>query len=304
MDRLNLYRIFTHVAETRSFTKSADRLHIPRSSVSAAISDLERRLGVRLLNRTTRNVSLTYEGEALLERCLDLLASSEDIDSMFRDDHELAGRIKVDAPSRIGRQIIAPALPDFFASWPNLQIELGFSDRPVDLIQEQVDIALRAGPLVDSGLKARRIGKVRQINVASPSYLARHGTPATPDDLDHHLQVAYTSPSTRRVLDWEWFDGEKTHHRPVRWQVSTNNAEAYIACALAGLGLIQIPAYDVARHTGAGELVPVMDDHRPEDMVFSLVYPGRSGSNRRIRIFSDWLADQIARATAQVETSP
>lgn len=304
MDRLNLYRVFTHVAETRSFTRSADRLHLPRSSVSTAISDLERSFGVRLLNRTTRNVSLTYEGEALLEKCTNLLASSEDIESMFREDHDLSGRLKIDVPSRIGRQIIAPALPAFFEAWPNLQIELGLSDRPIDLVAEQVDIALRAGPMADSELKTRRIGETPQINVASPIYLASCGTPTTLEDLDQHFQVSYTSPATRRVLDWEWFDGDRTRYRPVRWKVSANNAEAYIACALAGLGMIQIPAYDVDEHLRSGALVRLMDDHRPKDLTFSLVYPGRSRTNRRVSIFSDWLATCLSRATATSETSP
>ena len=304
MDRLDLYRVFTHIAETRSFTKSADRLQIPRSTLSTAISELERSLGVRLLNRTTRSVSVTYEGEALLERCAPLLASSEDIESMFRNDQDLTGRIKVDVPSRIGRRIIAPALPDFFSKWPNLQIELGLSDRPVDLIKEQVDIALRAGPMADSGLMTRKIGQVRQINVASPAYLEKYGTPHGLSDLQHHYQVSYTSPTTRRVLDWEWFDGEKTHYVPMPWQVSADNAEAYIACALAGLGIIQIPAYDVAHHLADGTLIEVLPEHRPQALGFSLVYPGRSHTNRRIRLFSDWLVDCLWQATAGSETSP
>lgn len=289
MDRLDLYRIFARVIETRSFTRAADGLQMPRSTVSTAVAELEARLGARLLQRTTRSVSPTPEGEALHRRCLPLLSEAEDVESMFRAaTRQIQGRVRVDVPGRIGRLILIPALPLFLADWPGILVDVGVSDRPVDLVGEQIDLALRVGALPDSSLRARRISEIAQINVASPAYLARHGTPRSPADLDRHLQVAYASPSNGRVFDWEWKEDGRTRERPVPWQVSANCAEGYIACALAGMGLIQIPAYDVAQHLAKGELVEVMPDHRPAPMPMHLLFPHPRPS-RRVQLFADWL---------------
>ncbi len=299
MDRIDLYRIFVRVVETRSFTRAADTLRMPRSSVSAAIAALESRLGARLLNRTTRTVVPTDDGDRLYHRCLGFLDDSEDIETMFRSTPEQAeGRIRVDLPGRIGRLIVAPALPDFLRQWPGLTVELGMTDRAVDLLGEKVDLALRVGPLKDSELRARSLGLIRQINVASPAYLAAQGTPRLPQDLDRHWQVAYASPSTGRVAEWEWQAGPVSVTRPVPWRVSANSAEGYIACALAGMGLIQIPAYDVARHLAAGQLVEVMPDHRPESLPATLLFPSSPRGTPRLAIFASWLEDLIARRIA------
>ncbi len=293
MDRIYLYRIFTRVIETRSFTRAADTLQMPRSSVSTAIADLEARLGARLLNRTTRVVAPTDEGMEFHERCLAFLAEAEEMEGMFRaSSRRIEGRIRVDMPGRIGRLIVAPALPGFLARWPGIRVELGMTDRAVDLVGERVDLALRVGPLADSGLHARRIGEIALVNVASPGYLAEYGTPLAPDDLDRHWQVAYASPSTGRVTDWEWQEGGRTRTRPVPWRVSANSAEGYIACALAGMGLIQFPAFDMTCHLAAGELVEVMPAHRPEPMPMHLLFPA-APRPRRLTAFADWLEELL-----------
>ena len=290
MDRIDHYRIFVRVIESRSFTRAADLLQMPRSTVSTAIADLEARLGVRLLNRTTRMVTPTDEGSEFHERCLVFLAESEEIEGMFRSaSGQIEGRIRVDLPGRIGRLIVAPALPEFLSRWPGMRVELGMTDRAVDLVGERVDMALRVGPLPSSGLRARRIGNLRQINVASPAYLAQHGTPLTPADLERHWQVAYASPSTGRIADWEWQAGDRANGFPVPWRVSVNSAEGYIACALAGMGMIQIPAYDVAHHIAAGDLVEVMPGHRAESLPMTLLFPGQPRGMRRMTMFADWL---------------
>lgn len=290
MDQLTLYRIFIRVVEARSFTRAANTLQMPRSSVSTAIADIEARLGVRLLNRTTRVVAPTDEGEEFYERCLVYLAEGEEMEAMFRNASRMVeGRIRVDLPGRIGRLIVAPALPEFLSLCPGITVELGMTDRAVDLLSERVDIALRVGPLPDSGLRARHIGEIAQINVASSAYLAQHGTPLSPADLDHHWQVAYASPSTGRIMDWGWQEGGRTRTRPVPWRVSANSAEGYIACALAGMGLIQIPAYDVAHHLATGALVEVMPGHRAEPMPMHLLFPGAPRMPRRLTAFADWM---------------
>ena len=290
MDRMDLYRVFARVVECASFTRAADSLGLPRSSVSAAVQMLETRLGARLLNRTTRRVSVTEDGAIFYERCVRLLSDMEEAEDLFRNaGGRPSGRLRVDVPGRIGRLVIAPALPEFLAAYPQIEIDLGMTDRAVDLVEERADCVLRVGPLGDSGLVGRRIGDLELINVASPAYLARHGAPAGPQDLAEHLAVNYASPSSGRVEPWEWMDGETARAQPMRGTVCVNSAEGLIACCLAGLGLIQIPAYDVAGHLAAGELVRVMDEHRAQPMQMTLLYPHRRQAPERLKVFSAWL---------------
>ncbi|WGU38702.1 LysR family transcriptional regulator [Phenylobacterium sp. NIBR 498073] len=290
MDRMDLYRVFARVVDCASFTRAADSLGLPRSSVSAAVQMLETRLGARLLNRTTRRVSVTEDGAVFYERCVRLLSDMEEAEDLFRNaGGRPSGRLRVDVPGRIGRLVIAPALPEFLAAYPQIEIDLGMTDRAVDLVEERADCVLRVGPLGDSGLVGRRIGDLELINVASPAYLARHGAPAGPQDLAEHLAVNYASPSSGRVEPWELMDGEMVRTQPMRGTVCVNSAEGLIACCLAGLGLIQIPAYDVAGHLAAGELVRVMDEHRAQPMQMTLLYPHRRQAPERLKVFSAWL---------------
>lgn len=292
MDRIELFRIFARVVETASFTRAAETLRLPRSSVSAAVIELEARIGARLLHRTTRKVSVTQDGSAFYERCLRAIAEVEETESLFRQGNaKPSGRLRIDVPGRIGRLVIAPALPAFLEEFPGIDLELGITDRAVNLVEERVDCALRVGPLADSGLIARPVGELPLINVASPSYLARHGVPQTPDDLARHSAVNYASPSTGRIERWEWMDGAATRAVPMRSRVTVNSAEAYIACCVAGLGLIQIPAYDVRNHLDAGELVEVMPEHRAAPLPMTLLYPHRQHLSRRLQVFVEWLEE-------------
>ncbi|MGJ7499037.1 LysR family transcriptional regulator [Variovorax sp. ZT5P49] len=295
MDRIDLLQVFVRVAEAGSFTRAADRLGLPRATISTAVQQLETRLGSRLLHRTTRRVGLTPDGEVMLERARALVADMEDMEQQFLPAHgQVSGRLKVDVPSRIARRLIAPALPGFFERHPAIELELGSSDRAVDLVLEGVDCALRVGPLTSSSLVARPLGHFTLINCASPAYLARHGTPRTPADLPQHMAVNYASPTSGRAAPWEWRrDGETTSLR-MRSQVAANNAETYIACALAGLGLIQIPAYDVREHLAAGELVEVLHEARAEPLPVQLVYPHRRNLSRRMQAFAGWLETLLA----------
>jgi DNA-binding transcriptional LysR family regulator len=198
-------------------------------------------------------VSATQDGLLFYERCLRLIADVEEAEATFRRDGKRpAGKLHVDMPGRIGRLIVAPALPDFVARYPEIELQMGLTDRTVDLVGENIDCALRVGPLGNSELIARPIGILPLINVASPAYLARHGTPQTPDDLKAHLAVRYASPSTGKVELWEWIEDGTLRSTPMQGPITVNSAEAYIACCLAGLGLIQIPAYDVKDHLRSG----------------------------------------------------
>ncbi|MFN4172239.1 MAG: LysR family transcriptional regulator [Pseudorhodobacter sp.] len=283
------YRIFSQVIESGSFTRAAEVLRLPRSTVSTVVATLEGRLGVRLLHRTTRRVGLTRAGEDFLVRCRALLADQTEMESMFKPlDGRISGRVGVSVPSRIGRLVLAPALPDFLRTWPGIQIDLGMSDRCVDLPGEQVDLVLRVGGLPADGLISKRIGRIEQINVASPAYLASFGIPASPADLSEHRQVGYGSPVSGRVSEWEWVEGENVRTRPVPWAVNADTAEGYIACALAGLGMIQIPAYDVADHLAKGTLVEVMRDFRPAAMPVNLALRRVQPVPRLVELFAEW----------------
>ncbi|HEY0213803.1 MAG TPA: LysR family transcriptional regulator [Paenirhodobacter sp.] len=290
MDRIDLFRTFVRVVESSSFTRAADTLGLPRSSVSAAIAELEGRVGARLLNRTTRKVAATQDGTAFYDRCLQVIADVEDAENLFHDRQARpSGRLRIDVPGRIGRLIVTPALPRFLDAYPGIDVDLGVSDRAIDLIGDGVDCVLRVGQLSDSGLIARPIGTLPLINVASPAYLARHGVPRGPQDLGKHLAVNYASPSTGRVEAWEWVAAGITHSHSMRGRVTVNNAEGYIACCLAGLGLIQIPAYDVRTQILEGTLVEVMPDHRATPLPMTLLYPHRQHLSRRVQVFADWL---------------
>lgn len=298
MDRFDQYRVFVQVAEMGSFIKAANALELPRASVSAAVQQLEIQVGARLLHRTTRQVRLTADGTQLLERIRPLLADVEDIDQLFQaNQRQVAGRLKVDVPSRIARRLIAPALPGLLRRHPHLQLALGSADRAIDLVQEGVDCAVRIGMLHDSSLVVRPLGKIALINCASPKYLREHGSPEHPDELSHgHWAVGYASPTSGRELPWEYLtaDGlELASNVPSR--VVVNNAESYIACCRSGLGLIQIPRFDVQHMLDAKELVEIMPSYRAAPMPVSILYPHRRQRSRRLAVFVEWF-EELMRA--------
>lgn len=290
MDRIDLFRIFARVVECSSFTRAAHMLGVPRSSVSSAVQELEARVGARLLHRTTRKVSPTQDGLAFYERCQRAIAEVEDTENLFRQNaSQPSGRLRIDVPGRIGRLVIAPALPDFLDRYPHIELDLGVTDRAVNLVADSIDCVLRIGPLNDSSLIARHIGELPLINVASPTYLERYGAPKSPSDLSMHHAVNYASPTSGRIEDWEWIEDGAVHNLPMRGRITVNSAEAYIACCLAGLGMIQVPAYDVRRHIDTGELVEVMAEHRAQPMPATLLYPHRQHLSPRLHVFAEWL---------------
>lgn len=295
MDRINLLIIFIRVVETASFTKASATLNIPRSTISTAISTLESNVGTRLLSRTTRKVAPTQDGVIFYQRCLRLIADFEEIEALFQNEVSmLSGKIHIDMPSRIGRLIVAPALPQFFEQFPHIEVQLGLSDRAVDLISENVDCVLRVGTLNDSELVMRHIGLLRIINVASPAYLAKYGIPQVPSDLHQgHLAVNYASPTTGRTSLWEWVESDKLKTMILPSQVTVNNAEGYIACCLAGLGIIQIPAYDVNHCIIEGELTEVLHNYTAPSMPITLLYPHKRHLSQRLHLFIDWLINLL-----------
>lgn len=296
MDRIDLMKVFCRVVDSASFTRAADTLGMPRSSVSTAIQILEARVGVRLINRTTRRVRATQDGLAFYQRALRTIAEVEETETLFKGPfNKLQGRLHANVPARVGRLIVAPNLAQFLARFPEMVVELGITDRAVNLIEDDVDCVLRVGPLADSGLIMRPVGELSMINVASPAYLQTYGTPHSPADLKNHLAIGYASPTTGRLEDWEWLDGDRLQQHPMRSRVIVNSAEGLIACCVAGLGLIQVPAYDVAAQIAAGELVEVMPRHRAAPMGMNLLYPQQRHLSRKIQVFADWLIEILKR---------
>jgi LysR family transcriptional regulator for bpeEF and oprC len=301
MDRFQAMRLFTRIVELGSFTAAADDLQLPRATVTHAIKQLEARLNARLLDRTTRSVRTTLDGEAYYQRCLRLLADLDETESVFRQSGgSPRGTLRVALQGTVARHFIIPALPGFFSSHPDLKLELGFGDRPVDLIREGYDCALRSGPLPESSLVARRVALMEQITVASTDYLARHGEPQHPDELHRngHRAVSYMSMATGRheSLDFT-IDGENRVFLLPNL-IAVNDADAYSAAALAGLGIIQVPRYHALDYIRAGRLREILQPWRPAPMPVQAVYPAHRQLSPRVRVFVDFLAALFRQADA------
>jgi DNA-binding transcriptional LysR family regulator len=291
MDRIVRLRIFVRVVDCKSFTKAAETLAMPRSTVSIAIKELEKLVGARLLCRTTRSVTPTHDGTVFYQQCSRLVEDYEEVEGLFRTaPAKLSGRLKVNVPGRIGRMIIAPALPEFLAAYPNIALEIGITDRTVDLQQEGIDCVVRVGDLAVSNLIARRIGDLDIINCASRKYLDRYGVPVRPQDLRRHRAITYVTPSGGKAEPWQYADAKGVQSIDVPPSIAVDNAEMLIACCLAGLGLIQVPAYDVRDHIERGELVKVLPNHCSPSMPIHIVYPHRHHVSGRLQAFIDWVS--------------
>ncbi|KVW21437.1 transcriptional regulator [Burkholderia ubonensis] len=298
MDHLHAMRIFARVAHLGSFTKAAEQMQLPRPTVSNAVQYLEKHLKIRLLQRTTRRVALTAEGATYYERCARLLADLDDAETLFEDaGASPRGVIRVDLPERFALDKVIPAIPSFHARYPDLRIVMSTTDRFVDLIADGIDCAVRVGALSDTSLVARRIGELAQVNCASPAYLARHGTPRSPDDLPEHVAVGYFSSRTGRELDWEYADMDtgEIHAVKMRSIVSVNSSQAYLACCVAGLGLIQAPRDGLDAPLADGTLVEVLPEWNAAPLPVSVVFPHGRHLAPRVRIFVDWLANALSR---------
>jgi DNA-binding transcriptional LysR family regulator len=295
MDRLDTLRVFLRVTELGSFTRAADSLGLPKASVSQAISRLEAELGTQLLHRTTRRVHLTADGAQLQQRAHDLLDDMDEVQNLFRrQPSELSGRLRVDMPGSMARNVVIPQLPAFLALHPGLEIELSATDRRVDVVREGFDCVLRVGTLDDSSLVARLLGHMRIVNVASPGYLVAHGVPRVLADLDQHALVHYVGTLGQRSPGFEYFDGQHYRNWPMQGALTVNSADGYSAAALAGLGIIQVPEMGAREALRSGTLVEVLPDCVAEPMPVSLVYAQRRHLPRRVDAFMTWLAGLLA----------
>jgi DNA-binding transcriptional LysR family regulator len=291
---LNELRVFARVAELGSFTQAGDQLGLAKGRVSAAVQQLEARLGTRLLQRTTRQVKLTADGEQFLARCQELVADAEQLQAMFQPAASgLRGRLRIDMPHALACNLVIPRLPEFLAAHPLLEVGISTTDRRVDLVQEGFDCVLRVGPLADSELVARPLGLMKMRNLASPAYLRAHGTPATLADLARHRIVHYAAKLGAQGAGWEYQDGAAVRLHPMRCAVIVNGTDAYQAACVAGLGFIQAPAFGTQPLVDAGVLVEVLPEFTAAPMPVSLLYPNRRQMAPRVQAVLNWLAQVI-----------
>lgn len=297
MDRIDVMRLFVRIVERRSFAQAARDLQVPRPTATHAIQGLEADLGVRLLERTTRTVRPTLDGQLYHDRCVQLLADLDETESVFRNA-EPKGPLRVDMQGTLARFFVLPGLPEFMARYPDIALNLSEGDRMVDLITEGVDCVLRAGKLQDSSLIGRRIATFPQATLASPAYLERFGIPASPKCLEGHRLVGYAASATGQSYPLEFARDGREWEVPLPHDVMVRGAEIYTASGVAGLGLIQVPRYRVRDQIAAGELVSVLDDFPPPPMEVSILYPQSRHLTSRVRVFIDWLTDVFRAAEA------
>jgi LysR family transcriptional regulator for bpeEF and oprC len=296
MDRLQAMEVFTRVVDTHSFSKAAELLDLPRGTVSNLVQALEQHVGVRLLNRTTRQVSVTEDGALYYARCVRILAEIADADSSLSSKRgNPSGTIRVDTSGTVARSLLLPALDEFYKLYPLIEVRLGLADRNIDLIQDGVDCVIRMGALEESSMIGRRIGNARIVTCASPAYLDQYGVPAAPDDLSAHVAVNYVSSRTGKTFPFEFeVDGELVKI-PMRSVLSVNDGSTYITAGVLGYGIIQPSRYMVSDLLAQGQLQEILTSYRSPPTPMSIVYPHREHLSSRVRAFTDWISELARR---------
>ncbi|KAK47628.1 transcriptional regulator [Caballeronia jiangsuensis] len=306
MDRFLAMKVFARVVEAGSFSKAADALRLPPASVSRTLQALEAHLGARLINRTTRSISITEDGEAYYERCVRVLGEVDDMEaSLSHSKLSPKGNVKVSLPTVMAKNTIIPALPEFFAAYPDIGVELLLTDRQVDLVEEAVDCVVRVGAVGDVGLIAKRVGAYTQITCASPGYIEKHGEPVSLDDLERHLAVGYVLNNSGRVRNWEFVVDGETRIVAMKHKIAVNDGDSYIAAGVTGLGLIQSSSYTLDPLIRSGALREVLKEYPSYPRVVSVLYASNRHQPRRVRVFIDWVAELYGRLPSfQVSGKP
>lgn len=292
MDRLQQFFIFTEVAKRQSFSEVAHRLDLPRSTVTSAIQQLETHYGVRLFHRTTRKVSLTQDGQRILPECQNLLFDYEQLEQLIQTQKQhYRGTLKISMPSRIVHQVIIPKLSDFYQRYPDIHLQLNSSDDMTDLIEKGIDCVVRVGELDSSSLIARLIGHLVMVNCASPHYLKQYGTPEQLEDLSQHKLINYAGAVGEKQGEFVYQGGTVMMDSAL----SVNNTETYSAAACAGLGIIQVPYYDVQDKIEQGILVEVLSAYSAPSLPLNILYPNRSYIPKRLEVFMNWVEEVLNR---------
>lgn len=295
MNQLMAIRAFARVVEAGSFTRAADSLDMPNATLSKLVQELEAHLGVRLLQRTTRRVTVTPEGQHYYEKTGLILKELEDVDTSFNVARSKPrGHLRIDVGGSTAREVLVPALPDFLARYPDIRIDLGVSDRAVDMVSDNVDCVIRGGALDNSSLIARHLGNAAMVTCATPAYLKQFGVPASPDELKNgHRLVSYVLSQNGRPMPFRFLkDGEKIEIK-AEHRVGINESNAHLAAGLAGLGVIQTFAYSAAPALRDGTLVEILKPWRPAPYPFHVVYPQNRHVTHRLRVFIDWLVESF-----------
>jgi LysR family transcriptional regulator for bpeEF and oprC len=296
MDQIAAMRVFARVVEAGTFTRAADLLQMPKPSVTKLVQQLESHLRVKLLQRTTRRVTVTPEGAAYYERISRVLAEIDDIEAdVTNAQTRPRGRLRVDIGSSLANRILIPRLPAFHARHPDILLELGVGDRAVHLIGEGVDCVLRGGVLNDPSLVARRVAQMPYMTCATPDYLKRHGVPATPADLlDGHRMVSYFSSRTGRYIPPRYERGDERFEINGRAGIAVNESTAHLTALLTGLGVAQTFAFMAQPHVESGALVELLADWEPPPMPVSVAYPSSRHPSAKLRAFVDWTVEVFA----------
>lgn len=291
MDTLKAMQSFIGVVDTGGFTRAAELLKMPKARVSATIAELEAHLKVRLLHRTTRSVSVTADGAAYYERAVRILEDLRDAEESFSSQQASPrGRLRVDVTTAVASRLLIPALHTFLERYPHIQLELGSSDRPVNLLSEGVDCALRAGEISDESMIARRVGTMHVVTCATTTYLQKHGRPLHPRDLQKHVCLNYFGARTG-AFEWDFVrDGERVVF-PVQSQLTLNDSNAYVDACLAGLGVGRFPTYIFNQYLECGALELLLGEWMSEPTPFHVVYPSNRHLSSKVRAFVDWVAE-------------
>lgn len=294
MDRLVALQTFVRVVELGGFTKAAESLQLPKTSVSDLVQSLEAYLGVQLLKRTTRRVTVTPDGAAFYERCVRILSDLADAEaSVMVTRCALTGRLRVDMPGAFGRLFVIPKLPELLARYPGLRLELGMGLRPVDLLEEGIDCAVRIGNQPDSSLIVRRIGTMSVICCASPEYLRQHGVPQRPEDLSKHRCINFMVSRTGRVLDWEFVRAREKVQLTIDGILAVNDHDAYVAAGAMGLGIVKVANYVAQPYLDSGQLTEVLAEWTAERLPIQVVYPQSRHLSAKLRLFVEWVGELI-----------
>ncbi|HFI5325161.1 TPA: LysR family transcriptional regulator [Serratia liquefaciens] len=293
MDRIDAMRLFTRVVEQRSFTQAAQDLNLPRSTVTDAIKQLETRLQVRLLQRTTRHVSPTLDGEAYYQRCLTILADIEDAEMAFAGAKP-RGLLRIDVHGTLARHFLMPELPDFLTQYPDIELFMSEGDRLVDPVREGIDCVVRVGKLKDSDMVARRLGELEEVTCAAPDYLQRFGTPHSISELEGHRMVGFRSSASGTLMPLEFTVAGQARQVTLPCTVSVSAAESLVAAARMGLGIIQVPRYHLRDSLDNGSLLPLLPQFPSTPMPVSLLYPRNRQLSPRVRVFIDWFSKVFA----------
>jgi LysR family transcriptional regulator for bpeEF and oprC len=294
MDRLMALQAFARVVELGGFTKAGDSLQLSKTTVSDLVQSLEKHLGVRLLQRSTRRVTVTADGAAFYERCAHILADLDEAEASVMQARVVPkGRLRVDMPAALARLFILPRLPPFLARYPDLRLELGMGLRPVHLLEEGIDCVVRFGTQSDSSLVARRVGTMSFVCCASPAYLREHGSPRRPEELSAHRCVNYISNRTGRVMDWEFARADQKIRLTLDGVLAMNDSDAYVVAGLMSFGIVKAANYLVRPYLESGQLMQVLTDWTAEQFPISVIYPQNRHLSAKVRIFVDWVSELI-----------